>query len=405
MARRDKGEGSYYTETVKGGHTRWVYQTYHQVDGERRKIRGYGATKQEARRRHSQTLAKRLTGGFKARTTRHSCWTLSEGLDQWLDVFSAGVIGEASKKAYRGNIQRNVIAHLGDKRLDEITPDELATLFNETLPTTAGPSAASHTRVTLNTLLRLGVEQGQILQNPLARVKARPKVTAVEEDDRFWVAARTNIFLSMIKWAEETDDPDLTLLYLMRLGLRRGEILGLEWNCVTQLTKKNHASVVIRQQFAYHNGAFCIVPRTKTGKSRAIPLPEDIRKHLLKKKRTRPEAKRPEFNDLICLKSNGYTINPNRFAEHWRKLQDRYYEAKETPKEKRKYWRAHYNRHITASLLAKQGTSLNTAAELLGHTDTATTARIYTKTDSEQKRDAVRRLTEKPVAKTKKSRP
>ena len=92
---------------------------------------------------------------------------------------------------------------------------------------------------------------------------------------------------------------------------------------------------------------------------------------------------KPEFADLIFLNDDGSLITLNRDNDDWARLLKRF----GLP-----HWRAHLNRHITATWLAEQDppVSIGTVQSILGH-DTEAMTTYYSKTTNRQQSGPMQR--------------
>ena len=153
--------------------------------------------------------------------------------------------------------------HLGDVRLDKITP-ELIALHRDLLlgadccgghrHKTSKPRSAATVRnylIELSRLFALAVKELRVMDaNPCARV-TRPKVSNeivryLSDDER----------IALLAACKASDSPDLYLFVLFALttGARKGEIAALEWKRVD-----------LKRRWA-------TFPRTKNGDPRGVPL-------------------------------------------------------------------------------------------------------------------------------------
>jgi integrase len=163
------------------------------------------------------------------------------------------------------------------------------------------------------------------------------------------------------------------------LGLRRAELIGLTWDCINSIETKNGASVFIKQQLMTVHGKTQIVPKTKSKKPRRIELTEEIRLLLLAEKRRTGGGPK----DAIFTREDGSLMNEQEYSRRWKAAFASYSSREED------YFRPHYNRHITASLLHRAGYSMDQTSEMLGHQNSTITRDVYTHLTRGQARSAV----------------
>lgn len=317
--------------------------------------------------------------------------SVSAFLEEWLASLVYDGPSETVLRKYRGFLTQHVTPYIGDVPLAELNDKQLKVLFGETLvnkkkivngvetsQALLGDSARRNVFKVLNTALKYAVKRGDIPRNPLALLKA-PRVIRNPDEN---VAQQAHVAMSLLKKMKDDQHEDYCRFLLQFLGLRRAERLGLTLSNIKDLTGKDPKLVINQQLARYEDGSgWYIKPRTKMGEPRTINVPQPFlgvlrayvkeRKAWAKQETWNPE---PQFADLLFLKPNGALITLNRDNQDWHELLEHYgYE----------YWRAHLNRHITATLLADQQppVSLAVVATLLGNGEAMATyyARVTNK--------------------------
>ncbi|MDF4251409.1 site-specific integrase [Streptomyces sp. WMMB303] len=172
----------------------------------------------------------------------------------------------------------------------------------------------------------------------------------------------------------------------VRLGLRRGELLGLRWEDV-DLDK---GVLTVRQTLQRVGGDLVIVPPKTQKSARRIPLPPECitalraqRTQQLTDKRLAGDKWRENGSGLIFTTKFGTPIEPRNL--------NRSFQALTTRAGVRKV-RFHDLRHTCASLLHEQGASARTIMQVLGHSSIRVTMDIYTFVRLDEQRDAIGRL-------------
>lgn len=395
MKTRLDGEGALF-QTKDG---RWIARTTYWVDGKRKYVSGTGHTRQQALKRQQQNQAKLLTSQTTRRTTSPKT---SEELLKWASYshqkgISAGVISRQQK-----NITRQIVERYNDPPIEKLTTELLENLFNEELAD-ATPSQRRNAYKHISPFLNWLVATKQLPYNPLASIPT-PKVaksSQLEYENRN-IEFLTNLIRGLLKRLK-TVEPDDELypfkdIYLpiklqMTLGLRTGEVLGLETSCLSNLNRgRKTPTLTIKQQLAWGEGSEKhlgqhIRPTTKSGKERVIPLPKELAAELSQHLKTRPTISGP-FQDLLFL--NPKTKQPyhtKKWANQHLNAAVKVYMA-DNPRPGGKNaeipLRAHTLRHIAASLYFEAGIPLETVKEILGHQSEAMTQH-YTHVGTQQK--------------------
>lgn len=403
---RADGEGSVY-ETTRGN-AKWcasytVWNTDPETGEKRRSfVRGYGATKPEAIARRAKNLNKRLTGQTKTRT-RDLSPTLNAYITTYLNSKATEVSPETWRKIKR-NFEIHISKHIGAIKISQITEEQLNDLFYETLEE-AGTSARMNAYKDLNALFNFALRRKVINENPLQYV-VRPKhqQTQTLEYDKKYINRRMGYAKGMLKWLQTEEAGQWQRHYprilFMFLGLRRAELLGLEWKNVNRIKTANKSSIVINRQLKRHEkhtgkSGWYIDERVKTDSSnRVIYLPETWRKALLKQKRLNLAAKEEWQNDLVFLTDKGTHISYNTHDRQWRKMLLDYINTDGKNRTKLaddEYFRPHASRNITASILFDEGVAPEQAKEILGHSESIMTL-YYTHFTKDQKIKSTNRL-------------
>ncbi|MCI1637239.1 MAG: site-specific integrase [Bifidobacterium crudilactis] len=401
MIQGSRGGGSVY-ETTHNNKSCWCADRSITENGKRRKIRAYGDTAKSATANLNRLLRKRITQGMKP---VHAAPTLKQFLPVWLTHVKASAAVDSTRLKYEQDQKNHIIPLLGGRRLDTITGTELEHVFYTDLPAYLGPRAVQHCFTELNSLFIYAIKHDVITKNPMRTVerpKYKPKIRDKQEK---FISRYISMNRNLLKWLETPDCPfhdDYPRVLFMMLGLRRAEVLGLTWDCVTNLDRKNHAILTIQQELMRHETnsgltGWYIAGRTKNNQKRTILLPERWRKALIEEKHKNRIGKNEWNKNLIFLTPRGACINYDKHGQQWKKILTTYYNKDKkipAPLPDEYYWRPHDNRHIAASIMIESGMPLHTVQDLLGHLDSAMTD-YYTHSTKESKNEAMTSLDNK----------
>ena len=157
---------------------------------------------------------------------------------------------------------------------------------------------------------------------------------------------------------------------LMFTGLRRGELLGLEWSDIDFDNK----IINVRRNSLYLPEMGVFEDETKTaGSQRAFKISDAVI-DLLKEQRTWQATKRLKLGDKwinsnrLFTAWNGEPLNPSTLTSKFRRFKQ---------KNNIEGISIHGLRHTNATLQIAAGTPLTTVAHRLGHTNASTTTKIY----------------------------
>lgn len=233
------------------------------------------------------------------------------------------------------------------------------------------PKSIQHYLSFVSSVLDYAFRFGMISENPCRRV-ILPAKENVERD--CYSLEEAQRFLDSLEQAPTK----YRAFYVLAIysGLRRGELLGLEWKDIdfqNQLVKVQRTSQYLKERGTYTD-------ETKTKRSRrTLKLPACVfavlRAHCIEQATERLKmGDRWQNSDRLFTHLDGSPMHPNT-PYHW--LQ-RFCE--ETGQ---RFLGVHAFRHLNASLLINSGVDVKTVSASLGHSQVTTTLNIYAHTFEE----------------------
>ena len=254
------------------------------------------------------------------------------------------------------NHKKMLLAYLKGKYLDEITPGDIEKYKNKRKKE-VGNGTINRELSTLKAIYNNAInsEDYGIVRNPVKRVEflkeenERKRILTHTEQERLLEAAKSS----------ESDTLYIFLIIALNSGMRKMEILSLEWKNVNFPRR----TITIPKE------------RAKSGKSREIPMNDIVYEELIK---------RDKMNGYVFYNPKTHTYIRNIKTAFWRisKLA------------KVKGLRLHDLRHTAASRLVNDcAIDIVTASKILGHSDIQMTVKYIHPTD-DHKRLAIERLGE-----------
>jgi integrase len=236
--------------------------------------------------------------------------------------------------------------------------------------------ADAHWEVVLHSSLKHTVRIRLISRNA-ADDLALPKIRRAE------ITALSDEQVGRLLAAAEGTPVAVPLLCLLTLGVRRGELLGLQWGDVD--FEKGQVSVrrTLEESSA---GVTLKEPKTARG-SRTLALPQTSAETLHEHRKAQLEMRLrvgPGFNagELVFPRPDGEPWRPSNFARASRRVFD-------TAGLK---CRIHDLRHTHATMLLRQGVHPKVAQERLGHANAGITLDIYSHVSPHMQSDAAERI-------------
>jgi integrase len=347
-------------------------------------ISGTGSTKKQAIQRRDANVQRRLLK-LQAEATelpiiktriraRTQGLTPSQYLEVWEQI-RGNSVKQQTKDLNRQRLNQWLFPWL-DLPMSQLTRPMLQIHFNTTLPNAgAGPNSIYDCYGATKALLNSAVAAGYLKSNPLDFIIKKPR-PRVWHNDRRYSGKRISVFKGLIKDVSERthhNHEHYALLLMMRLGLRRAEILGINWNNFSNLNKPNKATLHLRQQLIYLTGrGYYIQEGLKTekedGRGREIPIPENIRSALVEhQEATKNKVTTQQARGLVFTDDNGDFISYSKFGRIWTKILTDYMTKDGRELQAGDLWRPHGNRKLAATMMAQAGVPVKVAANILGH--------------------------------------
>ena len=197
-------------------------------------------------------------------------------IDLWYQTYCKPTIRATTQAGYEDRIYLHIIPHIGDIPLDRLTQNDLQTFYGKIKKSGrlqyvdkfgAGLSdrMVRAVHASCRSSLERAVQDGLITRNPAVGCKLPPKkaremeVLCKEELRRFLLQAKEDGFYEMF-------------MLDLATGMRRGELLGLQWSDLNFRTGELH----IQRQVYCVNGKLTVnKPKTKTS-DRTIILPKSV---------------------------------------------------------------------------------------------------------------------------------
>ena len=285
---------------------------------------------------------------------------------------------EHCRSAYKGVLEKHIYPALGSMKLRDITEDEITELL--ALKQREGLKAASckkyHT--ILCSLFKMAKAQKKISRNPMLEVE-RPRPTKAEGKDSTIKAFTKAEAIRILECANKEPLQWKTLTYLLLLtGCRKGEALGLKWNCVNFKT----GTLLLCNNLCYTPAKGVYEDTLKNGKSREIPCPQIVMDLLAELRESR------RSNVITLDKTGGYVFTQEGTSEHMHPDSPTWYFRKFGDRYGIKDLHPHKLRHTFASIAIKNGEDVASVAAVLGHSSPNVTMNFYVSAYEEGKRHA-----------------
>ncbi|MCU9958825.1 site-specific integrase [Bacillus licheniformis] len=294
--------------------------------------------------------------------------TFEDVFKEWWDVHSK-TIKRSTRYSKLSKFKKHILPHFGKLKIKDITKAYCQKAINRIAQNI---DSVQDVKIQANLVFKYALRMDYITKNPMEFVvipKKEENFLSQEEEKRnFWEKDEIKTFLE--KAHSQLEQQDYVMFYvLVFTGMRKGELLALEWKDVDLKEK----TINIKQTMFFEDGKE-VIQTTKKYHSKRIITIDDHTAQTLKKWRTQQKE---------MLLSNGITseakyvlirgdMRPLRLA-YPNDLLNRM-----IAKNKLHRITIHGFRHSHASILFEAGASIKEVQARLGHKEIQTTMNIYT---------------------------
>ena len=343
---------------------------------------GYPKTKAvfgKSKRECAEKLAalKAQLGGIPSDKLRPEM-RFADWLDYWYETHCKPNIRTSTQSGYEDRIRLHIKPELGEIPLNRLTQNDLQQFYarlkksgRKTRTEYYGEGLSDRMvrmcHATCRSALQRAVQDGLIRTNPAEGCKLPPKkvremqVLARDELQRFLIQAQAEGYYELF-------------LLDLATGLRRGELLALQWDDLDFET----GVLTISKQVSLVRGKIVMsVPKTKSSIRKLVlpPAVVQVLKEYRESVHSRWMFPSPVLEDLPLNPGSVYD-RLQLILEHANCKQVRFHDL----------------RHTFATLALQNGMDVKTLSAMLGHVSAATTLDIYTHATSDMQHAAARKI-------------
>lgn len=344
----------------------------------KRKQKAIGGFKKqkEAEKALAELIAKIEKGDYY----EHKELLLSDYLNQWYNDYAKHNVSEVTLVFYKDIIDRILIPYIGKIQIAKLKPLQIQSFLSKILEGDISSTTARHYYNVLNIALNQAVKWQIIDVNPCNAVEPPKK-----EKRKLDVLTPFEVE----KLLEYTKTCEFSVMYVpitlaIMAGLRRGEILGLEWS---NFDSEKGLLRITNNMVKVGSEVKMTTPKTDKSVRTVALLPSTV--ELLKQHRIKQIENRLLLgddyikNNFVCTWPNGKTIRPDYITHTLKKLLKKC----DLPD-----IRFHDLRHTHATLLLLQGVNPKIVSERLGHSKVDITLDTYSHVLPEMQKEAVEKL-------------
>lgn len=292
--------------------------------------------------------------------------------EQWFRDYAKEHLRYRTYELYQ-QLSKRTYAALGHIRIDQLQPHHLLNFYaqlaepgqNTRTGGKLAPKTIKHYHTFISSIMERAVKWGLVDSNPCRHVDP-PKTEPHEVD-----CMNDEEALQFLECLENEPIENRALFtLLLYTGMRRGEVLGLEWGDIDFNT--GVISIFRTSQYTSARGTY--TDDTKTEKSKRSIRVTNNMMELLQQYRDAQEEQKAKMGDLwvtsdrVFVNANGSPMSANIPLHRLKSIQKRY---------GLRDVNLHSLRHTNATLLIRQGVNARTVSGRLGHSQTSTTMNIY----------------------------
>jgi integrase len=290
--------------------------------------------------------------------------------DGWLKDYARIECKTSTADGYEGVLDQYLRPRFGKKLLNEVRRDDVKALINDLIGDELSRNTIRNALCVIRGLFNYAIEEGLIESNPAARLGRFTRSAKTAEAKG--VALTTKEVQQFLKAALEIfPEYHPLLLMAVRAGLRRGELVALQWGDIQLGGDDNNSERFILVQ---HNYVRRQHTTTKSKKSRRVDLSRELRRILVERRDKRLlqaylKGKNDISDELVFRSPEGTILDP-----------DNLYHRVFLPvlaKAGIRRIRLHDLRHTFGSLLLQNGASIVYVKEQMGHSSIQVTVDTY----------------------------
>lgn len=368
----------------------------HNLDGTAIKKTFYGKSKTEAEEKAENYLTN-IKSGMPFNFDKI---TLGQMLDDWLynikrvskDLRASSF--ERYESTYKKHIKDTELTGL---RLCDITTLPIQRFYNQKYNNGTTENQIKEINKVLKNFFSWCVEQEYIKRNPCSaksiELPGKSEELGVDDENEIYLFKDDEVEKIVLQSNKNNDNISIIVLLALGTGLRQGEILALPKKNLNLTNKTIKVEQTLKKvkiyesQEKYYYENKLQKPKTKTS-IRTVNIPDNLIS-MLKNYIIKVEKKYNENNlsfsddSLIFVTKTCSYIDAVDLRRSWRRFLERACVN---------YQKFHALRHTYASMLFKNGATILEVKELLGHSDSKITEKIYIHLYPESKESIVNKL-------------
>lgn len=301
----------------------------------------------------------------KGIVTEDNTITVKQWADMWIKTYKKDV-EDGTYKMYDDIIRLYINPYIGDIKLKKLKQSDILDMLNK-LDEKGITKNKNNTLILIKQILNKAIENDYIYKNVATGVKLKryksPEKAPLDDDT-----------INKIKELAKTDTNTFMVLFLIYTGLRRGEIIPLQYK---DIDIENKYINVYKAVYIASNQPK--LKDTKNHKPRKVPIFNILYDKLKEMKENH------EDNDYVFPNQNGKIMSLTSIR---RRLESTLNKLNKNSDKEIKFT-LHQLRHTFACVLYKAGIDVKQAQNWTGHKDIRVLLEIYTHLDSQDNQNSI----------------
>ena len=227
--------------------------------------------------------------------------TVAEYCEKWLEIRS-GTVSAGTLKGYRSTLNNYILKTLGKMYMSDVRSDDIQVALIPASKKSA--SVYNQVNMLLKSVFGAAERNGVISYNPTARISG--KGGKAKKEKEALTDAQAKVLLGTIRGLP----PYVFTMIGLYAGLRREEILGLQWDCVFLDEKIPYISVRRAWRTDHNRPVISNILKTPAAR-RDIPIPKILAECLR-------QQKEKSISDYVISDSKGNPLSYSQFDRVWK---------------------------------------------------------------------------------------
>ena len=284
--------------------------------------------------------------------------TLKAYSEAWMNTYKEDTLRYSKILGYRTYLRKHIYPAFGDLPIDRINTTTFQEFYNKMSREGKSKSTIQQMKIILQQILSLAVEESLIEKSPMESKHLHIPSTKAKKREALPEETLQSIIRDIPRLSNLQDRMLISLLCFT--GMRRGEVLALEWQDIDIKQGLIHVRKSIGFQ---HNGGVVGETKSKAG-MRIIPLLPQLLANL------------QPLGDYGCILDNGgEPYSEQMFRRAWQRIGKAIDLHGATP---------HVFRHSYATMANNAGMEIKSLQSVLGHANIATTMEVYAHSQTKQ---------------------